>query len=79
MTERLVKQYTFKNFVEAMDFVNKVAQIADSHDHHPDILVKYNMVTLTLYTHTVNSVTEKDIRLAAEIDDLNARKTKDLA
>lgn len=67
--ERLTKDYKFKNFVQAMDFVNGVARIAEERDHHPDILVKYNQVTLTYYTHTENSVTEKDLRLAAEVDE----------
>lgn len=52
-----------------MDFVNGVARIAEDRDHHPDILVKYNQVTLTYYTHTENAVTEKDLRLAAEVDE----------
>ncbi len=68
--EKLSKEYTFQNFVEAMDFVNEVARIAEARDHHPDILVKYNHVTLTYSTHTENAVTEKDVRLAAEVDDL---------
>ncbi len=67
--ERLTKEYKFKTFVQAMEFVNGVARIAESRDHHPDILVKYNQVTLTYYTHTENAVTEKDLRLAAEVDE----------
>lgn len=67
--ERLTKEYKFKNFLQAMDFVNGVARIAEDRDHHPDILVKYNQVTLTYYTHTENAVTEKDLRLAAEIEE----------
>jgi len=75
--ERLTKDYKFKDFLEAMDFVNGVARIAESRDHHPDILVKYNQVILTFYTHTENTVTEKDLRLAAEIDAyLKARSAK---
>ena len=68
--ERLTKEYKFKNFKEAIDFVDKVAKVAETRDHHPDILVKYDLVTLTFYTHTDNAVTEKDVRLAAEIDNL---------
>ena len=67
--ERMTKDYKFKSFLEAMNFVEGVARIAESKDHHPDILIKYNQVTLTFYTHTENSVTEKDLRLAAEIED----------
>jgi len=66
--ETLTKSYKFENFSKAMEFVNGVARIAEERDHHPDILVKYNNVTLTFQTHTENAVTEKDLRLAAEID-----------
>jgi 4a-hydroxytetrahydrobiopterin dehydratase len=68
--DRLTKEYKFKNFVEAMNFVNEVARIAEARDHHPDILVKYNQVALTYWTHTENSVTDKDMRLAADVDEL---------
>jgi 4a-hydroxytetrahydrobiopterin dehydratase len=73
--ERLSKQYKFKDFSRAMAFINDVARVAEARDHHPDILVQYNLVTLTFYTHTENAVTEKDVRLAAEIDDLAKNKT----
>lgn len=76
--ETLQKEYKFKNFKQALEFVNKVGRVAEARDHHPDILIKYNQVTLTYYTHTVNAVTEKDIRLAAEIDELVGQKTKEL-
>lgn len=75
--DRLTKEYKFKDFAQAMTFVNDVAKLAEARDHHPDILVKYNLVTLTFYTHTANAVTEKDVRLAAEIDELiQSRKAK---
>ena len=68
--DRLTKEYKFKDFVEAMGFVNEVAKIAEAQDHHPDILVKYNQVALTYWTHTENRVTEKDMRLATDVDNL---------
>jgi 4a-hydroxytetrahydrobiopterin dehydratase len=68
--ERLTKEYNFKDFVKALAFVNDVARLAEMRDHHPDIFIQYNKVTLTFYTHTENAVTEKDARLAAEIDGL---------
>jgi 4a-hydroxytetrahydrobiopterin dehydratase len=69
--ETLKREYKFKDFLLAMEFVNKVAALAQSRDHHPDISVKYNVVELSFYTHTTKSVTEKDRQLAAEIDALN--------
>lgn len=62
------KEYVFKNFKNAISFVNQVAQLAEQEDHHPDIGVYYNKVILTLWTHTVKGLTENDFILAAKID-----------
>lgn len=62
------KLYTHKNFKEAMGFVNRVAQLAEKANHHPDILIKWNKVTLTLSTHSEGGLTDKDFNLAAQID-----------
>lgn len=67
---KLTRDYNFKTFLEAMKFVNKVADLAEAEDHHPDISIKYNRVQLTFYTHTTNSVTEKDKQLADKIERL---------
>jgi 4a-hydroxytetrahydrobiopterin dehydratase len=71
----LTKEYKFKDFEQAIVFINDVARIAEARDHHPDIFIKYNLVTLTFYTHTESAVTEKDVRLAAEIDKLVQTKS----
>ncbi len=60
----------FKTFVEAMGFVGKVAELAERAKHHPDILIRYNKVTLTLNTHDAGGITGKDFALASEIDAL---------
>ena len=65
---KLTKEYKFKNFVEAMSFVQKVAFIAEKLDHHPDITIKYNQVLIESYTHTTGTVTEKDHQLIALIE-----------
>lgn len=62
------KKYTFPSFRSAIVFVNRVATIADEHGHHPDINVRYNVISLVLSTHDAGGVTEKDIRLAERID-----------
>lgn len=62
------KKYTFPSFRSAIVFVNRVATIADELDHHPDISVKYNEVWLTVSTHDVGGITEKDFKLAERID-----------
>jgi 4a-hydroxytetrahydrobiopterin dehydratase len=64
------KRYQFKNFMRAMFFVNAVAYLAESINHHPDILIHYNEVTLRNWTHVANAVTERDFALARKIDAL---------
>jgi len=64
------KQFTFADFTEALAFVNKVGELAEQADHHPDILIQYKDVTLTLSTHTDGGVTEKDFSLVEDIDKL---------
>ncbi|HKS41856.1 MAG TPA: 4a-hydroxytetrahydrobiopterin dehydratase [Blastocatellia bacterium] len=62
------KKYQFKNFLRAMFFVNAVAYIAESVNHHPDIIIHYNEVTLRNWTHVANAITERDFSLAEKID-----------
>ena len=62
------KQYTWPSFPEAIKFVNQVADLAEQADHHPDILINYRRVTLTLSTHSEGGITQKDFDLAAQIE-----------
>ncbi len=62
------KQYTFKDFLEAIAFVNRLAPEVDAVDHHPDILINYKRVTLTLSTHSEGGLTAKDFDGAAIAD-----------
>ncbi len=62
------KTYHFKNFLRAMWFVNAVGYIAESMNHHPDIAIHYNEVTLTNWTHVADGLTEFDFKLAEKID-----------
>jgi 4a-hydroxytetrahydrobiopterin dehydratase len=66
----LIKTFTFNNFVEAVDFVNKIVPLAEGMAHHPDIeIFSYKNVKVKLTTHDAgNKVTEKDIELTREID-----------
>ena len=64
------KKYQFKNFLRAMSFVNAVAYLAESINHHPDILIDYNVVTLRNWTHAAGGITEYDFELAEKIDTL---------
>lgn len=70
-TDALRKTFTFHSFEEAIAFVNKVAEIAQLHNHHPDIDIRYNKVTLVTTSHDAGSrVTKKDVALATAIDRL---------
>ena len=66
----LVRRCEFENFVEAMHFVNSVAELAEGAGHHPDIDVRYNKVRLALISHDAGGLTERDFDLAAGIDSL---------
>jgi 4a-hydroxytetrahydrobiopterin dehydratase len=66
--ERLRKRYELDSFAAAIAFVNRVAGLADAADHHPDILIEYRHVTLTLTTHDAGGLSERDFALAARID-----------
>jgi 4a-hydroxytetrahydrobiopterin dehydratase len=66
---KLVKQFQCKDFMDAIDFVNRVARIAEEEDHHPSITVDYKRVTFTIWTHAINDLTENDFILAAKIDE----------
>lgn len=67
----LQKKYSFKSFKMAMGFVNRVAETADSVDHHPDIIINYNRVMLKLTTHSQGGITDKDFILAQMIDQID--------
>ena len=66
--DKLVKTFQFKDFKEALSFINKVGEKAESMNHHPKIVNIYNSVTIELWTHDQNAVTELDFQLADEID-----------
>ena len=66
--DTIAKQYTFKEFMDGIRFINRVAEIAERMDHHPDITVNYRRVTFTLSTHDQGGITEKDFKLADAIE-----------
>ncbi len=70
------RTYPFKDFASSMKFVERVAQIAEADQHHPDILIRYNKVTLTLSTHDAGGITSKDFALAGKCDALHAGRAK---
>ena len=68
--KKIERDWKFKNFKEAMNFVDKVAEIAENEGHHPDIHIHYNKVKLELWTHEVGGLTENDFILASKIEEI---------
>ena len=67
----IVKQFSFHNFLEAMDFANKVAPLAEREGHHPDLCISWGKVVIELSTHAIRGLSENDFILAAKIDQLS--------
>lgn len=67
----LFKTFKFPDFRKALDFVNKVGEIAEEQGHHPVVTFTWGKVEITIYTHKINGLTESDFILAAKIDSLN--------
>ena len=66
----ITRAIEFEEFMDGIDFVNSVAEIADEAQHHPDIRINYTTVTLKLTTHDAGGVTDADVELAQRIDNL---------
>jgi 4a-hydroxytetrahydrobiopterin dehydratase len=64
---KLVRQWTFGNFVQAIDFVKSVAVLAELAQHHPDIDIRYNRVELALVSHDAGGITARDARMARQL------------
>lgn len=64
------RAFQFANFVEAMEFVNQIAEAAEAVNHHPDIHISYNKVSLVLVSHDSGGVTQRDIRMAGKINEI---------
>lgn len=73
LPENLRRTYTFCTFVDAVTFVQQVANLAEIQQHHPDIKIQYTKVSFVLTTHDTQCITEKDIQLAEGIDAIYAR------
>ncbi len=66
----LTRAYTFPDFKQALDFVNRVGAVAEEQGHHPDILLTWGKAEVTLWTHKIDGLTESDFIMAAKIDRL---------
>ena len=68
----LEKEFTFKDFRQALAFTNEVGELAESQGHHPDIYLAWGRVKVTIWTHKIDGLTESDFVLAAKVDQLPA-------
>lgn len=67
-THKITRQFKFKDFKSSIAFVNKVAELAESEGHHPDIKIVYNRVQLELFTHAAGGLSENDFIMASKIN-----------
>ncbi len=72
----LRKRYKFPSFTDTVDFVNRMAELAESEGHHPDFCVRYTILDVSLTTHAIGGLSENDFILAAKIDQLHETATK---
>ena len=68
----LRREFRFRNFREALDFVNRVGELAEEQGHHPDIGLGWGRAAITVFTHKIDGLTESDFVLAAKVDRLYA-------
>lgn len=69
-TQGLVKTYTWKDFAQALAFVVEAGKIAQAMNHHPDVEIRWNKVTLTVMTHSAGKITQLDFELAEKIESI---------
>ena len=67
-SHHLKRTFSFPNFVSALSFTNKVGEIAELEGHHPDIYLSWGVVSITIYTHKIEGLTESDFILASKYD-----------
>ena len=66
----LEREFRFRDFAEALDFVNRVGAAAEAADHHPDVAIHWNRVTLRWWTHTKQAITDRDVAMAERTNEL---------
>lgn len=66
----IAKSFDFPDFVSALKFVNAIGAVAEEQGHHPDIVLRWGSVTVTIWTHKIDGLTESDFILAAKVDEI---------
>jgi 4a-hydroxytetrahydrobiopterin dehydratase len=74
--QTILRTFKFKGFLQGIDFVNRVARKAQKMNHHPNIDIRFNQVTLTLTTHDEGGITEKDFSIAKQCDEVFSKFSK---
>ena len=64
------RSYRFRDFASGLAFVNRIGEVAEAEDHHPDLFLAWGLVQVTIWTHAINGLSENDFILAAKIDAL---------
>ena len=75
--EQLTKAYRFKNFVQAIEFTNQIAEIAELADHHPALLTEWGKVTVSWWTHKIDGLHQNDFILAARTEEIYRKRTSE--
>ena len=70
LDNKIQREFIFKDFLSAFNFIKEIADLAENLNHHPDIFNSYNKVIISLTTHDLGGVSKKDFKLAMEIDNL---------
>lgn len=68
--KKVSRTWLFKDFITAMNFIKKIAVIAEREGHHPDMFISYNKVTIDLWTHSIKGLSENDFIVAAKINQI---------
>ena len=76
--DTIKKEYQFPSFPKAIKFINKVAEISEEADHHPDIVISFRKVILSLSTHDEGGITQKDFRLAERLEKTARKRSNEV-
>lgn len=72
--EKLARKFTFKNFAESLEFINRIGAIAEKFDHHPDVLFGWGYAEIFITTHDAGGITQRDFELAKAIDEVSDKR-----
>jgi 4a-hydroxytetrahydrobiopterin dehydratase len=74
VNDKLCKRFKFDSYSDVLDFVNRVGEIAEKQNHHPDMIVKYNEVIVTMFDHEANKISDKCYKFTNAVDKMEIKK-----